>query len=119
MKALGDDYENRAAQWLQARGLRVLARNFRARTGEIDLIALDRTHLVFCEVRARRNRCYGTAAGTVDLRKQRRLLHTAQFFIQRHPQLAHLPCRFDVIAFQPPQSGSDLDIHWIPGAFTS
>ncbi|MCB1853850.1 MAG: YraN family protein [Halieaceae bacterium] len=119
MKSLGDDYEERAALWLQRQGLRVLARNFRARTGEIDLIARDGRHLVFCEVRARSNRYYCSAAGSVDQAKQRRLLRTAQVFLQRHPALANLPCRFDVIAFEPRQSGSDLDIRWIAGAFTA
>ncbi|MCP5189537.1 MAG: YraN family protein [Pseudomonadales bacterium] len=119
MKSLGDDYEERAALWLQRQGLRVLARNFRARTGEIDLIARDGRHLVFCEVRARSNRYYSSAAGSVDQAKQRRLLRTAQVFLQRHPALANLPCRFDVIAFEPRQSGSDLDIRWIAGAFTA
>ncbi|MCB0246417.1 MAG: YraN family protein [Anaerolineae bacterium] len=119
MKTLGDDYEQRAARWLQQRGLRILARNFRGKTGEIDLIARDQTHLVFCEVRARSNRYYNSAAGSVDHRKQQRLLRTAQLFLQRHPGLANLPCRFDVIAFEPRQSGSDLAIRWIPGAFTA
>ena len=119
MKTLGDDYEQQAARWLQQRGLQILARNFRGKTGEIDLIARDQTHLVFCEVRARSNRYYNSAAGSVDHRKQQRLLRTAQLFLQRHPGLANLPCRFDVIAFEPRQSGSDLAIRWIPGAFTA
>ena len=119
MKTLGDDYEQRAARWLQQRGLRILARNFRGKTGEIDLIARDQTHLVFCEVRAHSSRYYSSAAGSVDHRKQRRLLRTAQLFLQYHPGLANLPCRFAVIAFEPRQSGSDLAIRWIPGAFTA
>lgn len=119
MKTLGDDYEQQAARWLQRRGLVILARNFRGKTGEIDLVVRDQTHLVFCEVRARSSRHYSSAAGSVDQRKQRRLLRTAQLFLQRHPGLANLPCRFDVIAFEPRQSGSDLAIRWITGAFTA
>jgi len=119
VKTLGDDYEQQAARWLQRRGLVILARNFRGKTGEIDLVVRDQTHLVFCEVRARSSRHYSSAAGSVDQRKQRRLLRTAQLFLQRHPGLANLPCRFDVIAFEPRQSGSDLAIRWITGAFTA
>lgn len=119
MKTLGDDYEQQAACWLEQRGALVVARNFRGKTGEIDLIVRDRTHLVFCEVRARSSRHYNSAAGSVDKHKQRRLLRTAQLFLQRHPELANLPCRFDVITFEPRQSGSDLAIRWIPGAFTA
>jgi putative endonuclease len=119
MKSAGEDYETRAAQWLTDRGMRLLARNFRAKTGEIDIIARDRDHLVFLEVRARSNRAFSTAAGSVDRRKQQRILRTAQLYLQRHPELARLPCRFDVIAFEPRQSGIHLEIRWIPGAFTA
>lgn len=119
MISLGEDYELQAQNWLQDRGMRILARNFRGKTGEIDIIARDGEHLVFVEVRARSNRAYNTAAGSVDRRKQQRILRTAQLYLQRRPALAVLPCRFDVIAFEPPQSGSKLAIRWIPGAFTA
>ena len=119
MMPLGEDYERQAAHWLQDRGMQLLARNFRAKTGEIDIIMRHGEHLVFLEVRARSNRAFNTAAGSVDRRKQQRIVRTAQLFLQRHPELAGLPCRFDVIAFEPRQSGDNLDIHWIPGAFTA
>lgn len=119
MKSLGEDYERQATHWLKDQGMRLLARNFRGKTGEIDIIARDGEHLVFLEVRARSNRTFNTAAGSVDRRKQQRIVRTAQLFLQRHPELASLPCRFDVIAFEPRQSGSRLAIRWIPGAFTA
>jgi len=119
MKAVGDDYEQRAGQWLQDNGLHLLQRNFRSRNGEIDIIARDGDCLVFIEVRARRNRTFNSAAGSVDRRKQERIVRTAQWFLQRHPELASLPCRFDVIAFEPRQSATGLDIHWIRAAFTT
>jgi putative endonuclease len=119
MKSPGEDYESLAARWLAQRGVRLLARNFRGKTGEIDIIARHREHLVFLEVRARSNRAFSSAAGSVDRRKQQRILRTAQLYLQRHPELACLPCRFDVIAFEPRQSGGSLEIRWIPGAFTA
>ncbi len=119
MTSPGNDYEDLAARWLQGRGMRLLARNFRAKTGEIDIIARDREHLVFLEVRARSNRNFSSAAGSVDRRKQQRIVRTAQLFLQRHSELARMPCRFDVIAFEPRQSGDSLAIRWIPGAFTA
>lgn len=119
MRSLGTDFETLAARWVQQKGMRVLVRNFAGKTGEIDLIARDREYLVFLEVRARSNPAFNSAAGSVDRRKQQRILRTAQLFLQRHPELASLPCRFDVIAFQPPQSGNSLEIRWIPGAFTA
>ena len=118
MKSLGDDYEARAAKWLQDRGLLLLLRNYRSKLGEIDIIARDGDCLVFLEVRARRHRAFSSAAGSVDWRKQQRIMRTAQLYLQRHPEMAILPCRFDVIAFEPRQSGAGLDIRWIRGAFT-
>ena len=114
----GEDYERRAAALLAGKGLRVLARNFRARAGEIDIIALEGETLVFVEVRARSNPAYASAAASVDLRKQRKLLATAQNFLKRHPGWRERPCRFDVIAFEPRQSATELTPNWIRGAFT-
>jgi putative endonuclease len=99
--------------------MRILARNFSARTGEIDIVALDDGQVAFVEVRARNNPRYAGAAASVDRHKQRRLLRTAQCFLQQHPELASLPCRFDVITFEPRQSGAEPRMQWIRGAFTA
>jgi putative endonuclease len=120
MKTLGDDYESRAADWLEEQqGLTLLARNFRAKTGEIDIVARDGAYLAFIEVRRRSNTRYCGAAASVDRRKQQRLLRTAQLYLQRRPELANLPCRFDVIAFEPRQSVGEPEIRWIRAAFTA
>jgi putative endonuclease len=119
MKSLGDDYEDRAAALIEEQGLRLLERNFRGKTGEIDIVALDGAQVVFVEVRARSNRFYNSAAGSIDARKQLRIIRTAQLFLQCRPQWSNLPCRFDVIAFEPPQSGTYPRISWIRGAFTA
>jgi putative endonuclease len=119
MKSSGDAYENQAATLLEERGLRLLARNFRGKTGEIDIIAQDGGQLVFVEVRARSNPLFASAAGSVDVRKQQRVIRTAQLFLQRYPQWASMPCRFDVIAFEPAQSGTRPRVRWLRGAFTA
>ena len=119
MQTRGQDYEDRAAQWLQDEGLRLLGRNFSCKAGEIDIIAQHGECLVFIEVRARSNRHFASAVASVDRRKQRRILRTAQVFLQKRPELATAPCRFDVIAFEPPQSGTDLELRWIKAAFTA
>ena len=115
----GSHYEARAARFLQDQGLRILQTNYRCRCGEIDLVARHHQYLVFVEVRSRGNPRFSSAAASVDLRKQRKLLRTAQFFLQQYPKLAQLPCRFDVIAFEPPQSRAQDTPRWIPGAFTN
>lgn len=119
MKSLGDDYEAVAARWLQDRGMRVLARNFKGKTGEIDIIARDGQSLVFVEVRARSNPQFAGAAASVDRRKQSRILRTAQLFLQHHPHWAGLACRFDVIAFEPSQFAGGPQLRWIRAAFTA
>jgi putative endonuclease len=119
MKQLGDGFEGRAIQYLEERGLQVLQRNFRAKTGEIDIIALAGECLVFVEVRSRSNTRFGGAAITVDWRKQRKILRTAALFLQCHPGLAQLACRFDVVAFEPPQSSGEDKVRWIRSAFSA
>lgn len=120
MQKRGDRFEQRAAQWLVARrGMKLLARNFRCRTGEIDIVALDGEQLVFVEVRARMNPRFASAAASVDQRKQRRLVLSAHNFLQAHPKWANRPARFDVIAFEPPQSGVEPSVRWIRAAFTA
>lgn len=119
MKTKGDRYERLAARFLQQRGLEILVRNYGCRCGEIDLIARHGQHLVFVEVRSRGNRRFAGAASSVDVRKQRKLIRAALYYLQQNPELAIFPCRFDVIAFEPPQSGAERAPSWIPGAFTN
>ena len=119
MRIAGDEYEDRAARLLQNEGLTLLARNFRARPGEIDIIAREGNQLVFIEVRSRGNSRFESAAGSVDSRKRRRIIRAAQFYLQRQPQFAGLACRFDVVAFEPPQSGVEREVRWIRAAFTA
>lgn len=119
MRAHGDAFEDRAASLLEEQGLRVLARNFRGKPGEIDIIAREGDQLVFVEVRSRGNRRFEGAAASVDRRKQQRIIRTAQLYLQRQPRLANMACRFDVVTFEPAQSGVDREIRWIRAAFTA
>ncbi|GIV10387.1 MAG: UPF0102 protein [Fimbriimonadales bacterium] len=88
--------EERAAQYLQARGYTLLARNWRKREGELDIVAMEGDALVFVEVKTRRTRTYGAPEESIDARKQAQLARLAQRFIDEHPQLRFRECRFDV-----------------------
>lgn len=88
-----------------------MARNFRCRSGEIDLIMLDRDCLAFVEVRCRRSSRFVAPADTVDYRKQRKLILTAAIFLARERRYATLRVRFDVIAID------GDDVRWIRDAF--
>lgn len=107
--------EDRAALFLQSRGVTILERNIHCRTGEIDLVATDGTRLLFIEVRSRRSHRFGGAAASVTHAKQRRLIRTAQFFLPRlcarYFSGMTPPCRFDVITIDAQQ------LHWITHAF--
>jgi len=94
----GRDGEERAAAFLAARGLTILARNVRAPAGEIDLVALDGETLVFCEIRTRRSRGQGGALESVTTAKQRQVVRVAEWFLAMRPALADRPIRFDVVA---------------------
>lgn len=69
--------------------------------------------VVFAEVRRRRGRQFGSAAASVDARKQRKLVRAAAFFLAKNPKLAHCAVRFDVIGID----GNKPTIEWIPDAF--
>jgi putative endonuclease len=113
--ANGRQGEQEALDYLQARGLRLLERNFRSRYGEIDLIMREADCLVFIEVRYRRRRDYGGAAASVDRNKQARLVSTALYYLQRHPGSAQQATRFDVVALT--ELGKTTTIEWICDAF--
>lgn len=111
----GSRWERAAEIFLQARGLRPLARNFYSRFGEIDLVMRDGRALVFVEVRYRRVDRYGSGADTVDWAKQRKLISAARHYLGRHPAARDLPCRFDVVSIGGGQG--DPQFNWIKDAF--
>jgi putative endonuclease len=112
----GEDAERAAERWLNRQGLTTVTRNWRCRMGEIDLVMLDTHTLVFVEVRFRSASQHGGAVGSVDQRKQRRLVAAARHYLRLRPDAAQRPCRFDVIALQPDADGA-LQFDWIAGAF--
>ena len=93
----GSDYEEKAAGFLQSCGYTILEKNYRIRTGEIDLIVRDRKYLVFCEVKYRADKRVDTALEAVDQKKQMKIINTARYYLMRHPSLENLLIRFDVI----------------------
>ncbi len=105
----GVQAEQRAAQYLQQLGLKQVAQNYRGRFGEIDLIMRDGATLVFVEVRLRRNADFGGAAASIDARKQRRIVRTAQQYLAGLAQTP--PCRFDAVLMD------DGGVQWLKNAF--
>ncbi len=108
----GSDAELIAVSYLQRQRLLLIAQNYRCRFGEIDLIMLDGTTLVFIEVRMRANEMFGGAAASITPAKQAKLLRTARHYLSglnNEP-----PCRFDALLL----SGMNgQEIEWIKNAF--
>jgi putative endonuclease len=94
---LGKTGEDLACGELERRGYVILARRYRTRVGEIDIIARDGPTTVFVEVKAREGRAFGDAAEAVTALKRRRLSQIALDYLMRH-RLANSPCRFDVVS---------------------
>ena len=109
-KQRGDWAEDLAAAFLTRHGLRVIVRNYRCRSGEIDLVLRDGTALVFAEVRMRHGKNFGGAAESITAAKQRRIIHAARHYLAGFGNPP--PCRFDAVLL----TGSH-DIEWIRDAF--
>ena len=97
-RAVGADYENKAAQYLETLGYRIVEKNFRCRFGEIDLIAKEGGYLVFIEVKYRAGTQTGEPQEAVDDRKQKKISRTAAWYCRTHRISMEQPCRFDVAA---------------------
>ena len=107
----GATAEDDALDYLRSEGLRLKARNFRIRRGEIDLIMEDDGEIVFVEVRARTPSGFGDGIDSITATKRRRLIAAAKAWLQR--QRDEPVTRFDVIAVAP----DDHQVEWIRDAF--
>ncbi|MEM9101132.1 MAG: YraN family protein [Pseudomonadota bacterium] len=115
---IGSHLENQSQLFLESQGLTFIARNFYCKMGEIDLIMRDQDCLVFVEVRYRSDHRFGSGLESVRGSKIRKLVKTAQFYLQKHQLFDRVSCRFDVVAVS---SGDDrpLDFNWIKNAFSA
>lgn len=116
-KSIGDYGENAARVYLERRGFRIVAANYRFHRKEIDLVAVGEGYLVFVEVKLRRSRGFGSPAEAVGARKRAAIVLCARAFV-RERRCGHLPCRFDVIAIDAAPDGASRIEH-IRNAFTA
>ena len=94
---LGKTGEDLACRELERRGYAILARRYRQRMGEIDIVARDGKTMVFVEVKAREGHAFGDAAEAVTWAKRRRIAAVAIDYLTRYG-LSDRPCRFDVVS---------------------
>jgi putative endonuclease len=108
----GSRSERAAARYLRQQGYRILARNLNSTGGELDLVALEGTCVVFVEVRSTGTTDENRPATSVDLNKQRRLTELAVRFLQRRGLLGR-PARFDVVTVSwPPDRREPVIAHY-------
>jgi putative endonuclease len=114
-RQFGDRGEGLAVQLLERAGYTVLERNFSCRFGEIDIIATQGELHCFVEVRARATDVWGEPVASVVNAKQRKVVSSTIYWLQRQRLLERVPVRFDVI--QVIGRGPDARVEHIPGAF--
>ena len=113
-KAIGARAEEAVAQMLAGEGWTLVERNYRCRTGEVDLIVRKNEFLCFVEVRSRSNPAMGSPSLTVDRRKQRQVIRAALYFLAERG-VKNMCVRFDVAAVTFGPAGPEIE--YIPGAF--
>lgn len=111
-KKIGDLAEQKACEYLQAHGLKLIIKNYRCVYGEVDLIMRDDQDIVFIEVRSRTNTGYGSAIESINKNKQKKIMGTSIRFLQQRNWLNKVNSRFDVIGIH------HDSIEWIKDAFT-
>lgn len=118
IKATGRWGEAQAAQYLKRKGYHILERNYSCRFGEIDIIAAYRKHLIFVEVKTRKDASFAQAREFVGAGKQRRVLSAASVWMANHD--TELEPRFDVIEIYgtPDMPYRKLEIHHFEDAFS-
>ena len=111
---IGQAAEQRALDYLEQQGLKLIAANYHSRFGEIDLILRDGDVLVFAEVRMRSGKDFGGARASITMAKQAKLIKTAQHYLM---QFSRPPaCRFDAVLLGAASGGA---IEWIRDAFSA
>ncbi|MFC2030423.1 YraN family protein [Chloroflexota bacterium] len=115
-RGLGRCGEQLAAEHLEAKGYRILARNWRVQAGELDLVAVDGTTLAVVEVRTRRGRSMGSPEESITSAKQARLIDLSEAYVQETDWRGHW--RIDVVAVEMDMHGRLLRVDHYENAVT-
>lgn len=110
-RLIGASYEEKATEYLKEAGLRILERNYRIRSGEIDIIAKDQEYIVFVEVKYRKTASLGHPEEAVNFNKIKQICKVANHYRIYKKHSPNQKYRFDVIAVE------GDDIHWYKNAF--
>jgi len=111
---LGSRGEKLALNFLKKQRFTLLEKNYHCRFGEIDLIMMDQSYLVFIEVRYRKSKEYGGALESIDQSKQDKLRRSAEFYLSNSNN-RNTPCRFDILCLDGELNNPNYQ--WIKNAF--
>ena len=110
LQALGVLGEELAFHELRKRGYKILLRNYECSLGEIDLIAKEKSFLVFIEVKTRSSDAMGSPAEAVTHEKRRQIVRVAKYYLKRYG-IQDTACRFDVAAvYVPPNAEPSVEV---------
>lgn len=115
-KELGNFGEQFVARWYEQNGYEIIDRQWRVRSGEIDLVAHKNSLIVFCEVKTRSSNAFGTPAEAVSKQKQLRLRKLAMEWLRMHGKTAK-EIRFDVACVMPSAERKEFECQVITNAF--
>ena len=115
-KLLGNQGERLAAKFLRKQGFKIIARQYKTRMGELDLIARDRDVIVFVEVKTRRSDSAGHPVEAITPAKQKKLTQLALAFLKLHDLLEH-SARFDVVTIYWKDGEKTPTVEHFPNAF--
>lgn len=109
--------EDAAAAFLKKKGYRILERNYRARVGEVDIIAEHKKTVVFVEVKSRSSDEFGGGIAALTPHKQHKVAQTARCFLAKH-KIVDREVRFDIVALSgDPSQPESWEIELIQDAF--
>lgn len=111
----GRTAEDIAYKYLARQGLKLLARNYRSRRGEIDLIMSDKDIIVFIEVRSRKDSRTMNVIESIDSKKRARIIQTSQKYLQNDKDSRDNICRFDIVLVKGQLEAAEIE--WIKNAF--
>ena len=115
-RQLGMEYEEIAARYLEDKGVQIIARNYRCRLGEIDMIGNHKEYLIFFEVKYRGSLLHGYSAEAVGYHKQKNICRVADIYRYQNKKYDNQNIRYDVIAIDG-ISVCDTKIQWYQNAF--
>jgi len=118
--SLGKKGESDAVTALEAAGMNIIARNYRSKYGEVDIIAMDKEILVFAEVKAWSAYGFDNLHHGINIKKQQKIIKTAKYFLFENREYNNMTIRFDVIFVNPkaPNGSYAPAITHLASAFT-